>query len=162
MAVQKSVPAQAAAMIRQYMKANGIAGKVRSESYSMGSSVNVYVQDLSPEASQSLKEYASQFQYGNFDGMQDLYEYNNRNEELPQVKFVFVNNEISSEMAQIIWNFMLGYYAGMENAPKSAVAGGSFRNERFGAYGQDMMYRLFSGYSQNAFWDFYQEQKMAA
>lgn len=162
MAVQRSVPAQAAAMIRQYMRANGIVGKVRSKSYSMGSSVNVNVQDLPPQQYQALNEYANQFQYGSFNGMIDLYEYDNRNDSLPQVKFVFVNNSISNEMDQVIWNFMLGYYAGMENAPQSAVAGGSFYNERFGAYGQDLAFRLFRGVSSNAFWDFYQDQKMAA
>ena len=155
MARQMSIPAQAASMIRQYMRANGIAGSVRSESYSMGSSVNVSVVDMQPAAVAALEAYANQFQYGNFNGMEDIYEYSNSREDIPQVKYVFVRNEISAGLRQQIWDFVRGYYAGMENAPVDANEAGSFYNQSFNQYGSNIIYRQFAGGSyQEQFWNF--------
>jgi hypothetical protein len=155
MARQLSIPAQAAGMIRQYMRANGIAVSVRSESYSMGSSVNVSVVDMQPAAVADLEAYANQFQYGNFNGMEDIYEYSNSRDDLPQVKFVFVRNEISPELRQSIWDYARGYYAGMENAPINADEASRFYNANFNQYGNVIIYRLFAGgYMQNQYWDF--------
>ena len=103
--------AGAAKMVRQFMKANGIAGSVISKSYSMGSSISVYVEDLPPAQCQVLKDYVSQFEYGHFDGMQDLYEMSNCRDDIPQVKYAFVNNKISDELYQDIWDFLKSYYS---------------------------------------------------
>ena len=155
MARQMSIPAQAASMIRQYMRANGIAGSVRSESYSMGSSVNVSVVDMSPAVVKDLEAYANQFQYGNFNGMEDIYEYSNSREDIPQVKYVFVRNEISAGLRQQIWDFARGYYNGLENAPADAIEAGNYYCQNFDRYGQQVIYRLFAGgYMQNQYWDF--------
>lgn len=147
--------AAAAKMIRQYMKANGFVGRVNAEAYSMGSSVRVYVQDLPPARLEELENYAGQFEYGHFDGMIDLYEYSNVREDIPQVRFVFVNNEISAEMRQRIWDFFRGYYNGMDDAPENAQDAGLYRNQNFQAYGNELIYRAFrGGYMQNEFWNF--------
>ena len=146
--------AGAAKMIRAYMKANGIAGSVRSESYSMGSSVRVHVQDLLPAQYAELKAFANQFQYGHFDGMIDLYEYSNSREDIPQVKYVFVDNKMSDELGESIYQFIKGYYAGMENAPASFKDAHSFYNENFGDYVSRLVYRLFvGGYMQNQYYE---------
>jgi len=95
----KSTHAQAAAMIRKQLKTNGINAKVRSDSYAGGNSVNVNIkQDLLPAAVKEIKAYCNEFQQGHFNGMEDIYEYSNRNSDLPQVKFVFVNVEYSDEI----------------------------------------------------------------
>lgn len=146
--------AGAAKMIRAYIKANGIAGIVRSESYSMGSSVRVHVQDLLPAQYAQLKAFANQFQYGHFDGMIDLYEYSNSREDIPQVKYVFVDNKMSNELGESIYQFMKGYYAGMENAPASFKDAHSFYNENFGSYASHLVYKLFAGgYMQNQYYE---------
>jgi hypothetical protein len=98
---QQSNHAAAAQMIRAELKKNGIKASVRSESYSMGSSVRVkLLQDVGPAARKEIEEFAGQFQYGHFDGMQDLYEYSNKRSDLPQVKFVFIDIEYSDEIKQ--------------------------------------------------------------
>lgn len=98
---QLSSHAAAAQMIRAELKKNGIKARVRSESYSMGSSVRIRIeQDVSPAARKEIEVFADQFQYGHFDGMQDLYEYSNKRSDLPQVKFVFVEVEYSDELKQ--------------------------------------------------------------
>ena len=145
--------AGAAKMIRAYMKANGIAGSVRSESYSMGSSVRVYVQDLLPAQYGELKAFANQFQYGHFDGMIDMYEYSNNRDDIPQVKFVFVDNKMSDELGEKIYQFMKGYYSGMDDSPASYKEAHSFYNKNFNGYANNLVYRLFAGgYCQNEYW----------
>jgi len=81
---------RAGKMIRAFMKANGFVGSVRGQSYSGGSSIVVRVSDLSPDRLAILKGYCDQFEYGSFNGMEDIYEYNNVRDDLPQVSYVFV------------------------------------------------------------------------
>lgn len=103
----KSAHAQAAAMIRKQLKANGIKARVRSESYSMGSSIRVKVlQDLVPAALEEVKAYCNQFQYGHFDGMVDMYENSNSRDDIPQVKYVFVEIEYSEELKQAVKDYI--------------------------------------------------------
>ena len=85
-------------------------------------------------------------------------EYSNSRDDLPQVKFVFVRNEISPELRQAIWDYARGYYAGMENAPVNADEASRFYNASFNQYGNVIIYRLFAGgYMQNQYWDFVNE-----
>lgn len=147
--------AAAAKQIRVWLKAQGIAARVNSEGYSMGSSVRVYIQDQNPEVRAKVEMFAKQYQYGNFDGMQDLYEYSNVNKNLPQAKFVFVNNEISDAMRQEVWDFARGYYNAFEGAPADAKEAYNFRINDWNMYGDQMIYRLFQGgFNQNEFWEF--------
>ena len=154
--MEKKISRQAAAakMIRAYMKANGIAGSVRSQGYSMGSSINVNVQDLNPIQYAALNSYGRQFEYGSFNGMEDIYEYNNVNDSIPQVSYVFVNNKMSDELGQAIYDFIKGLYVGMENAPVSYKDAGSFYNQKFNDYANRLVYRLFAGgYNSNQYYE---------
>lgn len=88
--------AAAAKLIRAKLKEYGISAKVSAKSASMTSSVHVTInQDLSPAALTEIKSFCGQFQYGYFDGMTDCYEYTNTIDDMPQVKFVFVDVEYS-------------------------------------------------------------------
>ncbi len=102
--------AAAAKMIRQWLKAEGVVGRVTSKSYSGGSNVNVHLVDQKPEVFEKVRTYANQFEYGSFDGMQDLYNFDNVRNDIPQAKYVFVNNEISDELRAKIWKFARGRY----------------------------------------------------
>ena len=154
MAREMSSQARAAKMIRQYMKVNGIAGSVRSDSFAGGDSVSIRVEDLQPVQYSALKDYANQFQYGHFDGMIDLYEYSNRRDDIPQVKFVSIYNKMSDQVAQAIYDFIKGYYAGMEGAPENVNDAGSFYNQNFDAYASNLVYRLFAGgYNSNQYYE---------
>ena len=99
MTKQISNHAAAAKMIRAELKKNNIKATVRASSYSMGSSITVTIkQDVLPATREAIESFSNKFQYGHFDGMQDLYEYSNSRDDLPQVKFVFVNCEYSEEL----------------------------------------------------------------
>jgi len=156
--------AAAAKQIRVWLKAQGIAARVNSEGYSMGSSVNVYIEDQMPEVVAKVKAFAEKYQYGHFNGMEDIYEYSNSRDDIPQAKFVFVNNYISDAMRQEIWDFILGYYGNnFEGAPDDAKNASNYRVIDWNMYGDQMIYRLFQGgFNQNEFWDFKAAQNKQA
>lgn len=146
--------AKAAKMIREFLRAEGLAAKVTSESYSMGSSVNVVIYDQNPEVVAKVNAYAKRFEYGSFDGMQDLYNYDNVDRSIPQVKFVFVRNEISNELRQKVWDFARAYYNNMENAPVDSSQAYNYRVAGWNMNGQELIYRLISGgYNNDQYWE---------
>lgn len=89
--------AQTAATIRKELKKHGVKGRVTCKSYSGGSSVTVSLPGVAPWIAEKVSQFANQFRYGHFNGMEDIYEHSNTNNDLPQVKFVFVNNNFTQE-----------------------------------------------------------------
>jgi hypothetical protein len=89
--------AKAAKLIRTELKKTFPEAKfrVRSNNYAGGDSV--YVNWTDGPTSEQVSDITAKYQYGHFDGMIDLYEYSNRIEGLPQVKFVLRQREISDE-----------------------------------------------------------------
>ncbi len=85
--------AEAARMIRTAIKEKGLKASVKSQAASMMTAVNIWLErdSASEEDVQWVRDYAAQFEYGHFDGMTDSYMYSNRNDDLPQVKFVMVS-----------------------------------------------------------------------
>ena len=143
MAKQMSENARAAKMVRQELKARGIKGRVTSRQYSMGSSMDVVIlEDVNPEIYESVKEYARQFQFGHFDGMQDLYEYSNSRDDIPQVKHVFTRIEYSDELKQRVWNYIRNVYANMEDAPEQLEESYNFYSKNWGASAVGMVNRI--------------------
>jgi hypothetical protein len=109
-----------------------IAVSVKSENYSMGCSVNVYVTDQPPATMKTIHELAAKYQYGHFDSMNDIYESTNRRDDIPQAKYVFVNNDKSDDMRA-----RLKEYAFNKWLPGDVAVTG---------YGLDQtIHRLFSG-----------------
>jgi hypothetical protein len=99
MAKIKSTQAQVAQIIRKWLKANykGIKFTVRSDSGSMTTSVSVSMNNVDPKTHDEISSYINQFQYGSFDGMTDSYNYDNRREDIPQVRWVSSNNNFDDE-----------------------------------------------------------------
>lgn len=103
---QPSQQAQAAKAIKGYARAMGIDCKASSSSFSMGDSVRWTVSDVRPEKFAALESMADRHQYGSFDGMQDLYVYTNRREDLPQSKYVTGCNVFSDAMLQAAFDWV--------------------------------------------------------
>jgi len=82
--------AAAAKAIRQELKEKipSVKFKVRSESFSMGNAISVYWNGDEKTNSRAISDVISKYQYGHFDGMNDIYESSNNRDDLPQVKFV--------------------------------------------------------------------------
>jgi len=155
-----STAAQAASMIRKHLKANGIACTVKSENYAGGNSVNVWIADPLPATRAQIELYLAQFEYGSFDGMTDSYNYDNRRDDIPQVRFVFLNSEYSDEMRQACWEWLVSYY-GFENAPAGYRAAGSYQTSQgMYSYG-DMLIANELATGWRGFW-FTQKKRLAA
>lgn len=71
---------------------------VTSDSFSMGDSVRISWVD-GPTVDQ-VTEVTGKYQYGHFDGMQDMYEYTNRRDDIPQTKYVMESRKMSDATRQ--------------------------------------------------------------
>ncbi|MCP4492744.1 MAG: hypothetical protein GY820_36380 [Gammaproteobacteria bacterium] len=109
--------AAAAKAIRTELKKNNIAARVTCTAYSGGGSVSVFTADLPPHTVDAITTFAKQYQQGHFNGMEDIYEYSNNNDDLPQVKFVFIINEYSQETKQAAWDELRERLQGMDRYP---------------------------------------------
>jgi len=93
----KTQVAQASQQIRKILKKEFPKTKfsVKSSNYSMGDSINIsWVDGVAERKVEKLINY---FQYGEFNGMEDIYEYTNRREDIPQTKYLFCDRKISDE-----------------------------------------------------------------
>jgi hypothetical protein len=142
--------------IRVWMKAQGIAGRVKSENYSMGSSINVYLANPSPEVVAQVKAFADDYKYGDFDGRDDSYEYRADRPELPQAKYVFVNSEFSEILLQRAWNWVCEYYQ-LDSAPADYDQSCNWFSDRFREYGSTLSRRALNG-AIPGFWAMYQAE----
>ena len=87
----KTEAAKCAAEIRKALRAKGIKASVKSDNFSMGDSVRVKIANIiGPQMLGQLKSEFSKYEYGRFDGMQDLYEYTNVRDDIPQTKYLFI------------------------------------------------------------------------
>ena len=73
---------------------------VKSETFAGGNSVRVKYTDYVPE--KFVSDIVEHFKYGSFDGMYDLYEFTNCRDDIPQVKYVSIDRELSLEFARTI------------------------------------------------------------
>ena len=92
--------AAAARMIRRELKGHGIPASVTSRSFAGGTAVDVVIYDQLPATVAKIEAFVAEFQYGRFDGMTDCYDYTNRREDLPQVKYAHVHVRYSDEIRQ--------------------------------------------------------------
>jgi hypothetical protein len=94
--------AGAAAAIKAELKAAfpGVKFSVNSESFSMGNSVNINWTDGPTVA--EVEKISSKYQYGHFNGMEDLYEYTNERNDIPQVKYVTESRNKSEAIANLL------------------------------------------------------------
>ena len=72
--------------------------RVRSSSYSMGDSVTIYLpssleEDDYRELYDEIETKTRKHQYGHFNGMEDIYEYDNVDSSIGQTKYLFIELE---------------------------------------------------------------------
>jgi len=107
--------AHAAKLIRAKLKQHNIKATVHAKSYAGGDSVRVRVFSEPPWTIKAIKSFCNQFEMGHFNAMEDLYEYSNTNDNLPQVKFVFVHNEFSTDDHKQAFSYLCKHFAAYEN-----------------------------------------------
>jgi hypothetical protein len=136
--------AKAAKEIRAMLKKNGIQARVKSKSYSMGSSVDIYTTDLAPWVEAAIKKAVEPYEYGTFDSMTDCSGFKNESFKGPQAKHVFFNNSMSDQKHSEIWEIVRATFAGFEDAPEDHKQAWNFQpNRGFAERGDMMIGRLF-------------------
>jgi len=162
---QLSEAAQAAKLIRVELKKHGIKARVTSKCYSMGSHVRVSLTDQPYWIVEAIKSATYKYVYGHFDGMQDLYEISNRNDNIPQTKYLFIDNEYSVELLQDAWSKMKGLYQQFDDYPMSYVDAKEhdWKQRNCHTIG-DMMHRYLNGYESYAGsqFSYFQKPRVAA
>ena len=123
MAKTHTTAARAAAAIRAQLKSTGLAFTITSKNYSGGNSVTIRLTDAKPAIVALVKELTGKYQIGHFDGMDDSYVYSNRNADLPQVQFAFVENDMTDATRQRVYDFGRGYWIGGDTLPDSYTDG---------------------------------------
>lgn len=117
---QISEHAAAAKQCRAFVKSLGLTGSATSDSYSMGSSIRVRATNANLAQQKQISEFCAQYQYGHFDGMQDIYESNNRRDDIPQVKHVFTEFDFSDDVKQAAYEWarvQLNYEGDSDDLP---------------------------------------------
>lgn len=101
MTKQVSNHAAVSKLLRKFCKDNNIPVKsIRSKTYTGGSSVYVVLKNANQDQYELVKNEADRYEYGHFDGMNDMYVASNVNNDIPQVKFTFVDIEFEDEYRQ--------------------------------------------------------------
>lgn len=92
--------------IRQELKAKfpTVKFRVTSESFSMGDAVHIsWVDGCKTE---QVEKIVSKYQYGHFNGMEDIYESDNRRADIPQVKYIQTSRGFSETSKREMCNWL--------------------------------------------------------
>jgi hypothetical protein len=112
---QQSTHALAAKMIRKELKKAypNTTFTVRARSFSGGDSVDIEWTDGPTD--KQVADITAKYQYGHFDGIQDLYENTNRRIDIPQVRFVHERRKYSDQALQKEFRVCKEKFGGWEN-----------------------------------------------
>lgn len=116
-----SQQAAAAQQIRAILKDKypNVRFTVRSSSFSMGDNINVGWTD--GPTREKVDSLICQYQYGHFNGMDDLYENTNSRDDIPQTKYLFCNRSMSNEVYRELVAFVndkWGYHLELTTDPR--------------------------------------------
>ncbi len=132
---------QAAALIRKELKAHGISAKVKSQSYSMGSSINVrLLNNPLPITVSKVTEAVAKYQYG----------HSNNRDDIPQAKHVFVEADYTDDFKQLAWDHIRNLLQGGEEAAESYKDANSIQLQ--GEWAGTWVHRVLSGSDFPQFW----------
>jgi hypothetical protein len=130
---------EVASLVKQFVKQKypSVVVSVKSDSYSMGDSVNVYLStpdgyEVSSEIVKDVDSFGSKFEQGRFNGMEDMYEYY-EDEKLTEngtyisggTKYFFVNNRPKfgtvPDVARMLRDLRDGKYVGGNRDLESSI-----------------------------------------
>jgi len=82
----------------------GIKFSVRSDNFAGGNSVDIEWAD-GPTVNE-VEKFTNKYEYGHFDGMVDMYEYSNSRNDIPQVKYVMTDRQMSDQTRKDIADYL--------------------------------------------------------
>ena len=113
---QLSEQAQVAKLLKKKAKELGInVTRCRSSSFAGGDSVSIRFDSGSDDAVKQLQDYSSQFKQGHFNGMEDIYEYSNSRDDVPQTKWLRLNDDRADKILGQLLHHENQYIANGEN-----------------------------------------------
>lgn len=115
--------AKTAGAIRNKLKSEGVKARVKSENYAGGNAVHVSLIDPTPAVYATVRDWAHDYEIGSFDGMEDCYKYDNQNDNLPQVNFVFVETDYSNDLIEAAKQYVVA----RTMTPSNEVAQAAYR-----------------------------------
>tara|TARA_R110002072_G_scaffold298960_2_gene473730 strand:- start:18122 stop:18634 length:513 start_codon:yes stop_codon:yes gene_type:complete len=163
----KSSQAQVAAIIRKELKAMGVPARVTSSGYSGGNSVDVCLMDIPYPKVEKIRGCFVRYQEGHFNGGEDIYEYSNTRDDIPQTKFLFINSAYSPALRQSAWDFIKKHWQceDTEKAPAQAAELFSYHGLILGRPGDQILQTILNGSffcaGETTFWDYYSAQGKA-
>lgn len=112
--------AGASAAVKAELQAafKGIKFSVTSDSYSGGNSVHISWIDGPTTA--EVKAISDKYQYGHFNGMEDIYENTNDRDDIPQVKYVSESRKMSEEVEALTPEFTKLFHPDQANDYRNA------------------------------------------
>ncbi len=161
MSKKLSPHAACAAAIRKHVVGLNLPVKPRvtSDSFAGGNSVRVSFVDLPPRFHDIVRKELDQYQYGDFNGMTDMYEYRASRPDIPRVKYVSIDNSMSDHMRQTVYEYLCGTLKGMENMPRNyADMRGDTYLKDHDIYLSTLIWQTFTG----AALDFWEKEKTQA
>jgi len=92
--------AQTAKAIREELKKAfpNVSFSVRSSSFSMGDDVKI--KWTNGPTTEQIENITKKYEYGTFDGMTDLYEIDNKRNDIPQVKYIITSRTITEDIKE--------------------------------------------------------------
>lgn len=133
---EPTTAAQAAKLIRAELKKHfpDTKFKVKSDNFTGGDSVNITWTD--GITTKRVEHIIGKYEEGKFNTTTDMYEYDNRRDDIPQVKFLQVRREISDIVFEEIKNYL------EENEITLRVGSSAVYNGR--EHIDDRIYRIFN------------------
>ena len=112
---QLSEQAQVAKLLKKKAKELGInVTRCRSSSFAGGDSVSIRFDSGSDDAVKQLQDYSSQFKQGHFNGMEDIYEYSNSRDDVPQTKYLFLDDDRADKILGELAHYKTSWFANGE------------------------------------------------
>jgi hypothetical protein len=134
----KSTVSKAAQLIRKDLKAAfpTVKFSVTSKNYTGGDSIRVSYID-GPKIDE-IREVVNKYELGHFNGMEDIYEYSNKNPKIPQTKHVFVDRDMSDKTRAALARIVEERYSGIDGEIDD-----NKYYEKMRMYGREILYREF-------------------
>jgi len=116
----KTPHAKCAAAIRAELKKAypDLIFRCTSECFAGGDAVRVVYVDQPWERHKEIQDLLAKYEYGHFDGMTDCYYMSNRREDIPQVRFLNVDNDMSDAKRQEIYDRVRAKMEGGQDLPE--------------------------------------------
>jgi hypothetical protein len=110
----------------------------------MGNSVTVTVTDVPYPKLEEIRGKFAKYQYGSFNGMEDIYEMDNTRDDIPQTKYLSIDSNYTDELRQEAWEWFRTNEQ-IEDAPENQADLNNYYEDIWGRPGYEIVWRIIQG-----------------